>query len=203
MTAGTVEKRFPLLWPYRREERSAWEKLGCPLTVPWGLLAPHERQAQENHGQTLARLAERGGLSPSEMMCVLQDRKWRRDERNNLAAIPKLVDLVLAHERRPYAPPAVIDELVSERGKANGALEALQRLRASVDALLDTLPKCTIGVVDTHGAGVQCGRIATRAFERGSVRFCDECAAECLGETPPDYPRAPAIRDLLKERASR
>lgn len=34
--------------------------------VPWDTMAPHEKQAQINHDQTLARLAERGGLSSAE-----------------------------------------------------------------------------------------------------------------------------------------
>jgi hypothetical protein len=49
-----------------------------PDTVPLSLLAPHEAQAQKNHSQSLQRLAERGGLSPCEMLAVLEDREWRR-----------------------------------------------------------------------------------------------------------------------------
>lgn len=45
--------------------------------VPWNLVAPHEKQAQRNHSQTLARLAERGGLSPGELAAVLEDRDWK------------------------------------------------------------------------------------------------------------------------------
>ena len=47
------------------------------LAFPWALLAPHEQQAIRNHGgQTLERLAERGGLSASEMLAILEDRDW-------------------------------------------------------------------------------------------------------------------------------
>ena len=31
-------------------------------TIPWSVIAPHEAQCQKNHGQSLERLAERGGL---------------------------------------------------------------------------------------------------------------------------------------------
>ena len=41
--------------------------------VPWSILGPHEARAVENHGQSLARLAERGGLSPAEAWCVVND----------------------------------------------------------------------------------------------------------------------------------
>ena len=41
------------------------------------MIAPHEAQAMKNHSQTLTRLAERGGLSPSEAIFVLSDEQWR------------------------------------------------------------------------------------------------------------------------------
>ncbi len=49
-----------------------------PFTsVPWGLIANHRDQCIRNHGQTPERLAERGGLSPSEMVAIIEDRPWR------------------------------------------------------------------------------------------------------------------------------
>lgn len=52
-------------------------------SIPWDLIAPHEKQALENHcGQTLERLAERGGLGTCEAVAVLEDRRWKHmDER--------------------------------------------------------------------------------------------------------------------------
>lgn len=50
------------------------------FTIPWGLIAPHEKQALKNHGQTLKRLAERGGLSFCEALAVLEDRQWRNTD---------------------------------------------------------------------------------------------------------------------------
>ena len=47
-------------------------------TIPWALISGHEDQAQTNHGQSLTRLAERGGLGPSEAVVIIQDRLWRR-----------------------------------------------------------------------------------------------------------------------------
>jgi hypothetical protein len=67
-------KNFPVLWTYRREEQLIWTRLGCPKTVPWSLLAPHEAQARKNHDQSLARLAERGGLDPTEMVALFSAR---------------------------------------------------------------------------------------------------------------------------------
>lgn len=41
--------------------------------LPWALIAPHEKQAMKNHGQTLERLAERGGLCFTEAYATLRD----------------------------------------------------------------------------------------------------------------------------------
>ena len=86
----TAPDRFPVLWSWRREERAALERLGCPHDVPWEFVAPHEPQALRNHGQTLARLAERGGLSPAELLAVIEGRGWPRGARD-VAAVPALL----------------------------------------------------------------------------------------------------------------
>ncbi len=68
-----TERRFPIMDTdgSRLRHRVTWD-------VPWALLAPHEAQAQINHGQSLERLAERGGLSPCEALAIIEDRRWRR-----------------------------------------------------------------------------------------------------------------------------
>lgn len=47
-----------------------------PTHMPWCIFIGHERQAMQNHDQTLERLAERGGLHPTEMACILEDKKF-------------------------------------------------------------------------------------------------------------------------------
>lgn len=48
--------------------------------IPWNVIEKHEKQALKNHcGQTLKRIAERGGLSWVELLCVLEDRKYDYD----------------------------------------------------------------------------------------------------------------------------
>ena len=44
--------------------------------VPMAVLEPHARQAESNHGQTLERLAQRGGLAPSEAIDIILGRRW-------------------------------------------------------------------------------------------------------------------------------
>lgn len=48
-----------------------------PKSVPWKLLLGHENQAFFNHGQSLERLAERGGLDIFELWCVVHDKPWK------------------------------------------------------------------------------------------------------------------------------
>ncbi|WP_367567227.1 hypothetical protein [Lacrimispora sp.] len=52
--------------------------LGTRFTIPWKAIASHENQALSNHGQTLKRLAERGGLDWVEALAVMEDRTWIR-----------------------------------------------------------------------------------------------------------------------------
>jgi hypothetical protein len=61
--------------------------------IPMAVLAPHEKQALQNHGQTLEKLASRGGLSASEALAVLEDRPWRQpvsQQETEIAVINKV-----------------------------------------------------------------------------------------------------------------
>lgn len=88
-------KTFPVMWPHRRAEIDQYRNHACPRSVPWELLAPHEAQAQSNHSQDLARLAERGGLAPCEMVAVLLDRSHQR-----MAAPTAIAELLRLIEER-------------------------------------------------------------------------------------------------------
>jgi 8-oxo-dGTP diphosphatase len=46
----------------------------CPRQIPMSLL--NEERAQRNHGQTLQRLKERGGLGVLEILSIIQDKSW-------------------------------------------------------------------------------------------------------------------------------
>lgn len=62
-------KRFPI---------HSWDEYDdCPRSVPWAAVEPARSTAMKNHGQTLERLAERGGLSPKELVCALDGLKLR------------------------------------------------------------------------------------------------------------------------------
>lgn len=49
--------------------------------VPWDFVAEHAQQAERNHGQTVRRLAERGGLCWSELFAVITDAHWSKIDR--------------------------------------------------------------------------------------------------------------------------
>lgn len=44
--------------------------------IPFAMIEPHEAQAKRNHGQTLERLAQRGGLAASEALDIIEGRRW-------------------------------------------------------------------------------------------------------------------------------
>lgn len=69
--------------------------------VPWAMVEAHAKQADCNHGQTVQRLAERGGLAPCELVAVLEDRRWHSmDDPKAWAAIWRHVAAFLS-ERQP------------------------------------------------------------------------------------------------------
>jgi len=70
-----------------------------PLPIPWDIIAPHENQARINHGQTLARLRERGGVSACEAVAILNDRQY--DQMPFLRAMETLADII--HKANPDA----------------------------------------------------------------------------------------------------
>ncbi len=65
------ERQFPVLNTYGRNAPAVVR------SVPWSMLAPHEPQALKNHcGQSLEKLASRGGLSPLEIYAVMNGLSW-------------------------------------------------------------------------------------------------------------------------------
>lgn len=76
------ERIFPIMDGYDTREviKEARAAGGTILVIglPWAMIEPHEARAKSNHGgQTLKRLAERGGLSAAEAVAVLVDQPYR------------------------------------------------------------------------------------------------------------------------------
>lgn len=68
--------------------------LGGYGVIPFEVIEPHREQAMKNHGQTLERLAERGGLDYDEMLSVLEDRNWSSSQCKDHYADIKVVEIV-------------------------------------------------------------------------------------------------------------
>lgn len=97
-------KDFPIILGYGRNRKDG------PPSIPWEMIAPHEAQALTNHGQTLKRLAERGGLSPHEAMLVLKGKKL--DFHPDPGAPHRLIGEVLAWKSRPAAQLEAFDPCI-------------------------------------------------------------------------------------------
>ena len=96
-----------LAWHTERLFRILGDRKVGAFGIPWRLIAPFEEQALKNHNQTLARLHERGGLSPREALCVIKGLKW--DERKLWA------DEAVAKEELLAWVRANADEAAAER----------------------------------------------------------------------------------------
>lgn len=105
-----TERRFPIM--------------GGP-SIPWSVIAPWDDQARRNHGsQSLERLAQRGGLGPSEAVAVLLGQRWTPD--HEVRAKERL--LLLVEERRcnvrAEAAEARVEELEAALRIAHNSMDS-------------------------------------------------------------------------------
>jgi hypothetical protein len=107
-------KKFPIL-----RHRSLDKDLpNQPAGFPWELVAPHEKQAEANHcGQSLKRLAERGGLCPIELMAILKDEPYpKNDPDSELRRVQKAIDFLDEYVRRAMEKEQ--EEFIEQDGMA-------------------------------------------------------------------------------------
>lgn len=72
MGAGTMtERRFQVIRDQSKLPKAT--RMAWPESLPWSMVEPWGRRAKLNHDQTLERLNERGGLSPSELWLIAHD----------------------------------------------------------------------------------------------------------------------------------
>lgn len=79
---------------------------GSPDSIPWEVIALHERQANLNHGHSLETIARRGGLSPYELLAVLLDQPFWR------CMLPEPATVIAKVKQK-------INEVKAKRGGAN------------------------------------------------------------------------------------
>ena len=119
---GTLQRLLDVLTHLEGDEGRMFPIQGGPA-IPWSVIEPCEQQAQRNHGQSLQRLAERGGLSVLEAIDVLLFREWdgrtfsyAESKKANAGALAQLL------------------AIVKER-QASSSCSSCAALRASITAL--------------------------------------------------------------------
>lgn len=107
-----TEKMFPII--------------GGPA-IPWRLIAPYEKQAEYNHSQSLERLAERGGLSPFEVIHVLENKRIRISTYTTQNWLARLKDILDADTEKRVRRETLIkvSALVTEIHNAHDAIADL------------------------------------------------------------------------------
>lgn len=83
------ERRFPVL---NQQACRASERKAMPRSVPWAFVEKFRAQAEQNHDQTLERLAERGGLAPEELWLAAHGHRLFRVEIDEQVAIDWLYE---------------------------------------------------------------------------------------------------------------
>ncbi len=119
-------------------------------SVPWSRIAPHERQAQANHGQTIQRLAERGGLSCAEFWFVMNDKKWDDAQMSNADKSGRaLAEMIIASN----------DKMRLERDEARAALAQARALLKKIGIFrydgMDCCVMCDTPIIDGHAPGCE------------------------------------------------
>ena len=69
-----MEKQYPINWNYNDIDHPA---KGLITHYPWDYVEKHRERLESNHGQTIERLAERGGLHPGELYLAMMDGRIR------------------------------------------------------------------------------------------------------------------------------
>lgn len=83
------DKRFPVL---NQQSCRPSERKTMPRSVQWAFVEKFRIQAEENHDQTLERLAERGGLAPEELWLAAHGQSLFRKKIDEQAAIDWLYE---------------------------------------------------------------------------------------------------------------
>lgn len=169
---------FAVQLPYSRYARFE------DFFLPWAFIAPHDAQAQANHGgQTLARLSERGGLGFDEVLAVLRDQPWRSVpfEEARAAVVELLREWEEDDER---TVDAYIDEMAARRDPDVSLEVGRMHARVALSAgRIDEPPYLDLARIRREAikaARERLERAAAESLEASSARY----ALRLLGEQP-------------------
>ena len=141
------EKKFPIL--------------GTGKSIDWNLIAPHEKQAMENHGQTLEKLARRHGLSWYELLCVMADKKL-------------LVDI--EYDKEKDYEKLCRQVLLLEEVKQYRAIGTPEECRAAMEKQTETLTVDKAKTIVAKAICIGCGYLADCK--------CDYKGGNCMVSKP-------------------
>lgn len=97
------------------------------VTVDWQLVADHGQQARRNHGgQSVKRLAERGGLDWCELHAILHGRHWKKMDTTQAAAECRAIEARYLAALQSGQPEPQGDDETYEVGKRDGYEQAVQ-----------------------------------------------------------------------------
>jgi hypothetical protein len=157
--AEPTPEEFPVLWQggHKYEQRLA--ELGCPRRVPWKFIADHHEWCRVNHDQSPRKLAERGGLSPEEMVAVVRHIKLHKMPKMTAdEEVAQLFELLRQYHEAQKAQRVVEVERTPEGmmftcGQAAITMENAQFTKDQWDALavLFRLPQETLVVFQEAG----------------------------------------------------
>jgi hypothetical protein len=101
--------------------------------VPWELFGePCDRISEENHGQSLDKIASRGGFDAPEAICILTSTHWRDSRVPELQAHRILYIMTALYRRGALAAEA---ELATLKAAAARDAEERERLRKALEAI--------------------------------------------------------------------
>jgi hypothetical protein len=172
------ERLFPVLrsWPTRHDPDGRQLFDECPPEIPWTLIEP-----------TLERLAERGGLGPTELWCVIRDAPLRDHRDITLrAAVTWLRGLVAGAADRPALARARPREEEDEpRSVAVGGLATA--LNQPIDPPAEPEPDPFQPAGGTFGGGGASGGWEEKPAEDAPARQ-EEPAPESVASDPVSTP---------------
>lgn len=158
-------------------------------SVPWAMIEPHERQARENHDQSLSRLAGCGGLSSCEAMAVLNDEKWYGSKWQKMAPAESSVALAAftkAWEARPEID-RLRGELATVLSERDAAVSVGTQLERQIARLVGrSTPEGRVGEERILCAAiyVDTGKVepprASYAYPATGIMFCAWRHGDCF-----------------------
>jgi hypothetical protein len=123
------------------------------------MLSEHAYQVESNHGQTLERLAERGGLGLTEIVAAVEGKRLR-DVRgmSDDAALKRVRELVFDWERRHSGPDspgyaAAVEDIREMLAELSGLCDPADEGSGAFDYVLDKIAHGKhVGLAKKNGA---------------------------------------------------